>query len=70
MPAKQLLHVGCFGWSLNVPGAHGVASNAPTEQNVPTSHVMHCDSDVITGSDAFIRVPAGQGSALAAPSSQ
>ena len=38
---------------LNVPGAHGVGSLAPTEQNVPSGQAMHCSTPVITSSDVF-----------------
>ena len=58
-PAAQLVHDGCRCWLLNVPGAHGVSVAAPTEQNFPTPHVMHCDSDVITASATSLRVPCG-----------
>ena len=59
LPAAQFVHVGCFCWLLNVPGAHGVACAAPTEQNLPTPHVMHCDSLVITARARSFRVPCG-----------
>ena len=47
VPASQFLHVGCRCWSLNVPGAHGVAAADPTEQNVPSGQITHCSSLVI-----------------------
>ena len=62
MPAAHLLHVVAFVYGLNVPGAHGVGSFDPTEQNVPSGQITHC-STLVIGSPmvAFVCVPSGHG---------
>jgi hypothetical protein len=55
---------------LYVPAAQAVALALPTGQKLPSPHVMQSSWFFITSSDAFVRVPAGQGSGAAAPSLQ
>ncbi len=69
-PAAHLRRVSCRGWLLYVPGAYGTATAAPTEHDVPTGHMTHRSTDVITLSEAFLCVPPGSSSAAAAPSAQ
>ena len=71
LPAAHLVHVACFGWSLNVPALQLVAASLPTGQKVPSGHVTQSALLVIeptkpTGVD----VPAGHGSGAAEPSAQ
>ena len=70
LPASHLVHDSCIGWALYVPGAQGLASAEPTEQNVPFGQTTHCSTLDITASIAFLCVPPGQGRAAAAPSAQ
>ena len=70
VPASHLVHMACCGSSLYVPGAHCVALPEPTGQKVPIGHVMQSLSASITSSVAFLRLPAGHGSAAAAASAQ
>ena len=53
-----------------MPGAHGVADALPTLQKVPSPHVTHWLALLITAASLGTWVPAGQGSAAAAPSLQ
>ena len=52
--AGQLLHgAACATSSWNVPAAHAVGSEEPTEQNEPAGHVTQSSRLVITDSDVF-----------------
>jgi hypothetical protein len=51
-PAVHLRRVSCRGWLLDVPGAYGTATAAPTEPDVPTGNTTHRTTDVITLSEA------------------
>ena len=64
------MQVDCPSLSVYVPGLHGVAAAEPTEHDVPAGQVMHCETSVITASDASIRVPPGHGSGAAPPRPQ
>ena len=70
VPAAHLAHVSCCGCALYVPGAHGCASAEPTGQKVPSGQMMQSLSESITASVTSLRLPAGHGSAAAAPSAQ
>ena len=69
LPATHALHSDCLSSGLTVPGLHGVASALPMEHHVPSSHVTHWLSSLITGRLA-LRVPAGHGSGALEPCSQ
>lgn len=51
-PAVHLRRVSCRGWLLDVIGAYGTATAAPTEPDVPTGNTTHRTADVITLSEA------------------
>ena len=58
-PGEHLPHAVALVCGLNVPGAHGVAASEPTAQNVPTGHIAHCSTLVITSMLLFLCVPPG-----------
>ena len=70
LPAAHGLQVALLVDAATLPGRQGVGSTEPTGQLVPAGQRTHSAIEVITGSDAFVTVPAGHGSAAEAPSAQ
>ena len=70
LPAGQRLHVATPGDAPNDPGKHGNGLEEPTGQAVPASQVMQSSTLAMTVSELLARVPAGHGSAAAAPAVQ